>query len=237
LQHPGNFNKAIRSPNHEETQMKKLFAKTLIAASLAGSAFVAQAQEVTLKVHHFLSPTTFIHRRIRALVRQAGQGIQQPHQVPDLPGHATGWNAPTAFDQAKDGVADVVWTVLGYSANRFPMSEVFELPFTMTNAEATSRAAWEFTQTYGQHEFKDVQVLAAHVHGPGYLFTTKKQMKSMDDFKGMKFRAPTPLTNKMLAAWAPHRSACRCRRSRSLVQGRDRGRRDSLPGGPEHQGQ
>jgi hypothetical protein len=36
LQHPGNFNKAIRSPNHEETQMKKLFAKTLIAASLAG---------------------------------------------------------------------------------------------------------------------------------------------------------------------------------------------------------
>jgi TRAP-type C4-dicarboxylate transport system substrate-binding protein len=80
------------------------------------------------------------------------------------------------------------------------MSEVFELPFTMTNAEATSRAAWEFTQTYAQHEFKDVKPLAVHVHGPGYLFTTKKQMHTMDDFKGMKFRAPTRLTNKMLAA-------------------------------------
>jgi len=78
------------------------------------------------------------------------------------------------------------------------MSEVFELPFTMTNAEATSRAAWDFTQQYAQHEFKDVKVLAVHVHGPGYLFTTKKQMNTMADFKGMKFRAPTRLTNKML---------------------------------------
>jgi TRAP-type C4-dicarboxylate transport system substrate-binding protein len=116
------------------------------------------------------------------------------------PAMQLGGTPPQLFDQAKDGVADVVWTVLGYSANRFPMSEVFELPFTMTNAEATSRAAWEFTQTYAQHEFKDVKVLAVHVHGPGYLFTTKKQMNTMDDFKGMKFRAPTRLTNKMLAA-------------------------------------
>jgi hypothetical protein len=98
LQHPGNFNKAIRSPNHEETQMKKLFAKTLIAASLAGSAFVAQAQEVTLKVHHFsVADDLYPGRRIRALVCEAGQGVQQPDQVPDIPGHATGWNAPTAL--------------------------------------------------------------------------------------------------------------------------------------------
>ena len=39
---------------------KKLLAKTLIAASIAGTAFAVQAQEVTLKVHHFLSAQTFI---------------------------------------------------------------------------------------------------------------------------------------------------------------------------------
>ena len=44
-------------------------------------------------------------------------------------------------DQARDGVADVVWTLPGYTAGRFPKIEVFELPFMMTNAEATSRAA------------------------------------------------------------------------------------------------
>ncbi len=181
--------------------MKKLFAKTLIAASIAGTAFAAQAQEVTLKVHHFLSAQTFIHTGVlEPWCAKLGKESNNRIKCQIYPAMQLGGTPPQLFDQAKDGVADVVWTVLGYSANRFPMSEVFDLPFTMTNAEATSRAAWDFTQTYAQHEFKDVKVLAVHVHGPGYLFTTKKQMKSMEDFKGMKFRAPTRLTNKMLAA-------------------------------------
>ena len=40
--------------------MKKLLVKTLIAASVASFGLGVQAQEVTLKVHHFLSATTFI---------------------------------------------------------------------------------------------------------------------------------------------------------------------------------
>ena len=181
--------------------MKQLLAKTLVAASVAAVACAVQAQEVTLKVHHFLSPTTFIQVGVfEPWCAKLGKESNNRIKCQIYPAMQLGGTPPQLFDQARDGVADVIWTVLGYSANRFPMSEVFELPFTMTNAEATSRAAWEFTQTYAQHEFKDVKVLAVHVHGPGYLFTTKKQMKSMEDFKGMKFRAPTRLTNKMLAA-------------------------------------
>ncbi|MDP2825725.1 MAG: TRAP transporter substrate-binding protein [Sulfuritalea sp.] len=179
--------------------MKKQLAKTLIAASIAGAAFAAQSQEVTLKVHHFLSPTTFIQTGVfvpwcQKLAKESADKIKC--QI--YPAMQLGGTPPQLYDQAKDGVADIVWTVAGYSANRFPMSEVFELPFMMTNAEATSRAAWDFYQTYSKHEFKDTHILAVHVHGPGYLFTTKKQMTSMADFKGMKFRAPTRLTNKML---------------------------------------
>lgn len=181
--------------------MKKLFTKTLIAASIAGTALAAQAQEVTLKVHHFLSPTTFIQTGVfEPWCAKLGKESNNRIKCQIYPAMQLGGTPPQLFDQAKDGVADVVWTVLGYSANRFPMSEVFELPFMMTNAEATSRAAWDFYQQYSKHEFKDVHVLAVHVHGPGVLFTTKKEMKTMEDFKGMKFRAPTRLTNKMLAA-------------------------------------
>ena len=181
--------------------MKKLFTKTLIAASIAGTALAAQAQEVTLKVHHFLSPTTFIQTGVfEPWCAKLGKESNNRIKCQIYPAMQLGGTPPQLFDQAKDGVADVVWTVLGYSANRFPMSEVFELPFMMTNAEATSRAAWDFYQQFSKHEFKDVHVLAVHVHGPGVLFTTKKEMKTMEDFKGMKFRAPTRLTNKMLAS-------------------------------------
>lgn len=179
--------------------MNKLLVKTLIAASIASVGMAVHAQEVTLKVHHFLSATTFIHTAVFApwcdkLAKESANRIKC--QI--YPAMQLGGSPPQLYDQARDGVADIVWTVAGYSANRFPMSEVFELPFMMTNAEATSRAAWDFVQAHSQHEFKDTHLLAVHVHGPGYLFTTKKQMNTMSDFKGMKFRAPTRLTNKML---------------------------------------
>jgi len=33
-----------------------------------------------------------------------------------------------------DGVADIVWTLPGYTAGRFPVIEVFELPFMSPSA-------------------------------------------------------------------------------------------------------
>lgn len=179
--------------------MKKLLTRTLVAASIAGAALAVQAQEVTLKVHHFLSPSTFIQTGVfEPWCEKLGKQSAGRIKCQIYPAMQLGGTPPQLYDQAKDGVVDIIWTVAGYSANRFPMTEVFELPFMMTNAEATSRAAWDFYENYSKHEFKDTHILAVHVHGPGYLFTTKKQMKTMSDFKGMKFRAPTRLTNKML---------------------------------------
>ena len=103
-------------------------------------------------------------------------------------------------DQAKDGVADITWTLPGNTAGRFPRVEVFELPFMMTNAEATSKAFWEYVQTVAADEFKDVHVLALHVHGPGVIHTADKPVKSVGDLKGLKLRAPTRQVTKLLAS-------------------------------------
>jgi TRAP-type C4-dicarboxylate transport system substrate-binding protein len=98
------------------------------------------------------------------------------------PAMQLGGTPPQLYDQAKDGVADVVWHVAGSSAGRFPKTQVFELPFTMTNAAATSRAAWDFVQKHAMDEHKDVKLLAVHVHGPGVIFTKDKQVTKMEDF-------------------------------------------------------
>src|SRR5688572_32086216 len=47
---------------------------------------------------------------------------------------------PDLYDQARQGVVDLIWTVLGYTPGRFPKSEVFELPFMVTKGEPTSVA-------------------------------------------------------------------------------------------------
>ena len=181
--------------------MKKLFAKTLIAASIAGTAFAAQAQEVTLKVHHFLSAQTFIHTGVfEPWCAKLGKESNNRIKCQLYPAMQLGGTPPQLFDQAKDGIADIVWTVPSYQAGRFVKSEVFELPFMTKTAEGGSRAFWEYLQRYSLDEFKGTRILFAHVHDGAELHFASKQVKSLEDLKGLKVRAPTRIGTRMIAA-------------------------------------
>lgn len=182
----------------------KASLKSLAALSvLACAAFSVSAQTVTLKVHHFLpagsaAQTMFIKPWCDKIALESGDKMKC--QI--YPSMQLGGTPPQLFDQVKDGVVDVTWVLPGYMAGRFPLSEVFELPFMMQSPEGTSKALWDFVQTNPNvaAEFKDVKLLALHVHGDGVFHMSKQPIKTMADLKGMKVRAPTRQTNKLLAA-------------------------------------
>lgn len=181
--------------------MSHVFKRAAVAAAILSAGFAAQAQTITLKVHHFLGPTSIQHTKmLRTWCDNIARDSKDRLQCQIYPAMQLGGTPPQLFDQARDGVADVVWTLPGYTAGRFPKMEAFELPFMMTNAEATSRATWDYYEKFAKDEFKDVKVLAMHVHGPGNIFTAKKQIKTMADMKGLKLRGPTRLTTKLLAS-------------------------------------
>ncbi len=180
--------------------MKQFLRITVSAAALACAVVGVQAQTITLKVHHFLGPQSIQHTTmLKTWCDNIAKDSSNRLNCQIYPAMQLGGSPPQLFDQAKDGVADVVWTVAGYSAGRFAKSQVFELPFMMTNAGATSRAAWDFVQKHAQDEYKDVKLLAVHVHGPGVIFTKNKPITKIEDLKGMKMRGPTATVTKMLA--------------------------------------
>ena len=116
------------------------------------------------------------------------------------PSMQMGGSPPQLFDQAKDGVADIIWTVPSYQAGRFPVIEAFELPFMVHDSERASRGLWHYATRNAQAEFKGVKPILFHVHDGSLMHTTKKQIKTLEDFKGLKLRAPTRQGSKMLAA-------------------------------------
>ena len=94
------------------------------------------------------------------------------------------------FDIAKDGLADITYGVHGYQPGRFFMTKAAELPFFGNSAEATSVAYWRVHQKYlsKANEHRGVQLLSVFTHGPGMIHNSKKDIKSISDLKGMKFR-------------------------------------------------
>ena len=58
----------------------------------------------------------------------------------------------------------------------------------------------EYIQTQAPDEFKETQVIALHVHGPGMFHSATKLVKAPADLKGMKVRGPTRQVTKLLGA-------------------------------------
>ncbi|MBP0615723.1 TRAP transporter substrate-binding protein [Jiella mangrovi] len=177
--------------------------KTIIRAALAGAIIAAAsgyaaAQDVTLRIHQMLPPQATIPHDVlapwgEAVEKESGGRIK----VELYPSMQLGGTPPELFDQARDGVVDVIWTVLGYTPGRFPKAETFELPFIMTDAVSTSEAFQEFVEKNDQEEFADVHLLAVHTHGPG-LFHTKQPITKLEDLKGMKIRGGSRVINELL---------------------------------------
>jgi TRAP-type transport system periplasmic protein len=181
---------------------RRTLLKSSAAAALVAGAGVATAQStVTLKFHTFMAPSSNVWLNMhKAWMDKVTKDSGGRIKFEAYPAMQLGGTPVQLFDQARDGVVDIIWTLPGNTAGRFPRVEVFELPFIMTNAEATSRAYWEYVQTMAPDEFKDVQVLALQVHGPGVIHTSDKAVKTVADMKGLKLRAPTRQVTKLLGA-------------------------------------
>ncbi|MFP5325712.1 MAG: TRAP transporter substrate-binding protein, partial [Gammaproteobacteria bacterium] len=59
------------------------------------------------------------------------------------------------------------------------------------------RALFEYVQKNAMDEYKDVQLLTVHTHGPG-LFHTKQPVTGLESLRGMKIRGGTRIVNNML---------------------------------------
>ena len=178
----------------------RLLAGVLAWCALAGGG-TAAAADVTLRMHQFLPAQANVPMHILDVwadrVEEASEGRIEIQRFPSM---QLGGKPPELVDQVVDGVADIIWTVAGYTPGRFPRAEVFELPFIMSDAESTSRAFWTLAEeTMLDQDFRDLHVLGLWVHGPGVIHS-KEPVESVEDLGGVKLRAPTRLTTQLFEA-------------------------------------
>jgi TRAP-type C4-dicarboxylate transport system substrate-binding protein len=113
---------------------------------------------------------------------------------------------PDILNAVKTGVADMGWCFHGYWPDMTPLSDVITLPgLPFTTAEKGSEVLWKLYEKFPaiQREYKDVHVCQLWTSHPYFLITTKKQVKTLEDIKGMKIRVTGgPPTEQMKALGA-----------------------------------
>ena len=173
----------------------------LAAAALAVAAAGAAAQTITLKVHHFLPSTSSsqVHL-IGPWCEKIAKASNDRLKCQIYPSMQLGGTPPQLFDQARDGVADIVWTVPTYAAGRFTKAEVFELPFMAATAKAGSQALWAYTQKNALDEFKGTKLIFMHVHDGALMHFKDKAPTKLEDLKGLKIHAATRINSQLIAS-------------------------------------
>jgi TRAP-type transport system periplasmic protein len=168
-------------------------ASTTTTTSSAAPTTTAAANAIKLKYADQNSPTGWEGSNAaqpwlnQVTAATNGQVTFEPYWSQSLFKGADSWVS------TKNGVADMAWMWHGYWANQTPLADVMSLPMLpFANAKQASGIFWQLYEKYPtlREQFKDNHVLLTWASQPYFLITSKKQVKTLDDIKGMQIRVP-----------------------------------------------
>ena len=177
--------------------MRAVSFPVLLALAATGLTAVSASAQVVLTASTWLPPSHVLTETQKEWCTQLEQKTSGKIKRNLLP---RGVAAPPAtFDAVRNGLADISFTVHGYTPGRFVTTQIAEVPFLGNNSEPVSVA---FQRLYAKtpamiEEHKGVKVLAVFTHGPGIVFNTKRPIVKVDDLSGLKFRVGGGMVNEI----------------------------------------
>jgi len=183
-------------------QLAWLIALSVLVSMRFGAAPAEANETFRFTIHHFLSAKAITHSKF--LVPWAERVTQQSGgrlQFEIFPSMSLGGKPPQLYKQVRDGTADFVWTLPGYTPGVFPRLEVFELVGVHGgSALATTQAIQDLLPMVAK-DFEDVQPILIHVHAGNALHLVNKDVQSISDVRGLKLRSPSRTGVWMLESW------------------------------------
>ena len=174
----------------------KHLSLALVAVAAALAAPLAGAQTV-LTVSTWLPPTHGMSMAQKEWCDLLEKNTAGKMKCNILPRGVT--NAPGTFDAVKNGLADLSFTVHGYTPGRFLYTQMAEFPFLGNTSEPISVA---FNRVASRHpefvaEEQGVKIITFFTHGPGIVFNTKRPITKVEDLAGLKFRVGGGMVNEI----------------------------------------
>lgn len=177
--------------------LKSVSAIAFAAGAIAGNPAHAQ-ESINLRLHHFLPPAATMHSYLEDWKSRVESQSKGRLKVQIYPAMQLGGTPPSLYDQVKDGQTDLVYTLPGYTPDRFPKTEVFDLPFIGRSNSAAAQAIHAYYERNLRDEYKDVKILTFFTHSPGHFHTRQTLVKEPKDMRGLKIRGSNRVVTNYL---------------------------------------
>lgn len=105
------------------------------------------------------------------------------------------------YDAAAKGIVDIGMQAQGYTAGRFPLTQIVELPGITNTAQQQSCILHKlFDDGTLAKEYEDTHLLALIGTGQGALHTVDRPIRTPTDMKGLRIRQPSAVASHIIEA-------------------------------------
>jgi len=181
--------------------MRSKSLSLLAALGLAWSSALFAQQKIEMKLAYFVGDQHAMSQWLIKWSEQLEKGSGGRIAVKRFPSAQMG-PTPQHYDFARTGQADVTWFLHGGTPGRFPLTEIVNLPFMVGSAEVGIKVLndSQLRAKYLDAEHKGVKILMLLTHQPGGPHTTRKPIRTLDDFKGLRLRFASPTVRDFVQA-------------------------------------
>lgn len=181
--------------------MNRVLTRCLLAASIASITVASAQAATTLRMAHFWPGASGINQEIfeawANTIEEESGGELRVEMFPS----GTLAKPDAIYEAVGNGIADIGATAQGYTAGRFPLSQIVELPGVATNAtQGACVLQTLYDEGHLDDEYADTRPLFMFTTGPGGIHTIDTDVQVPSDLEGLRIRRPTAVAGEMLEA-------------------------------------
>jgi len=177
-----------------------LFAVLILATSCGGTG-TTSGETIELKFATYNPPMGTVYEQMfTPWAQEIEERTDGRVKITFYPGESLA-KAPDLYDAVLTGAADIVWTDPSFTPGVFPRSEITVQPMLYPSAEVAGDVMWRLIEKYMlDTEYQNVKVLWVTPLASMQVWTSNKQVTTLEDMEGMKFAAQTPVVASILEA-------------------------------------
>lgn len=179
--------------------MKTMLTRCFLAAAVAGVTTASAQAETTLRMAHFWPGASGINEDIFEVWAETIEEESGGDLTVEIFPSGTLAKPDSIYEAAANGIADIGATAQGYTAGRFPLSQIVELPGVATTAtQGACVLQTLYDDGHLDSEYEDTRPLFMFTTGPGGIHTIDTDVQSPEDLDGLRIRRPTAVAGQML---------------------------------------